>query len=299
MAQSTSKLFYDERAIGNKEDLSEEITMITPTDTPFLSRFGKVKAKSVVHDWLTDTLADAAESKHIEGADYSFSKPASRSRLSNYTQIVVTPVEVSDTQRSVDTAGIEDEFAYQLNKKMKEHARNIEYSLVNGTGNSGASGTAREVKGVLSWITTNVGTGTGTGTEYLIENMFNNLLQEIWEQGGEPDEAYANGFQKRKISDFTGGATKNVDAEDKRLTRGVDIYESDFGVIKIIPHRYMTSTVVAVLQSNLWKYAALRPTEKVDVAKVGSGTRAVVETEFTLEARNEAGSGKITGLKTS
>lgn len=299
MAQSTSKLFYDERAIGNKEDLSEEITMITPTDTPFLSRFGKVKAKSVVHDWLTDTLADAAESKHIEGADYSFSKPASRTRLSNYTQIVVTPVEVSDTQRSVDTAGIEDEFAYQLNKKMKEHARNIEYSLVNGTGNSGASGAAREVKGVLSWITANVGTGTGTGAEYLTETMFNNLLQEIWEQGGEPDEAYANGFQKRKISDFTGGATKNVDAEDKRLTRGVDIYESDFGVIKIIPHRYMTSTVVAVLQSNLWKYAALRPTKKVDVAKVGSGTRAVVETEFTLEARNEAGSGKITGLKTS
>lgn len=299
MSQSTAKLFYDERAKGNREDLSNEITMISPTDTPFLTRFGKVKAKSVIHDWLTDSLADAAESKAIEGADYSFSKVASRSRLSNYTQIIATPVEVSDTQRSVDTAGIEDEFAYQMNKKMKEHARNIEYSLVNGTGNSGTSGAAREVKGVLSWITTNIGTGTGTGTEYLTETMFNNLLQEIWEQGGNPNTAYANGFQKRKISDFTGGSTKNVDADEKKLIRGIDVYESDFGMIKIVPHRYMTSTVVSVLQDDLWKVANLRPTKRVDVAKIGSATRAVIETEFTLESRNEKGSGKITGLKTS
>lgn len=301
MSQSTAKLYYEEVAKGNREDLSDIITNISPTDTPFYSGFGKVKAKSVTHDWLTDSLASAAENKHIEGADYSFSKPGARTRLSNYTQIFVTDVEVSDTQRAVDTAGIEDEFAYQMAKAMKEHARDIEYMLVNGTGNSGASGTARELKGVLTWISTNVETGTGTGTEYLTETMFNNLLQSVWEDGGlqSGGTVYANGYQKRKISGFTGGATKNVDSEDKSLTNAVDVYDSDFGRMVVKRHRYMTSTVVAVLDNDFWKVATLRPTQKIDIAKVGSATRAVIETELTLESREEKSSGKITGLKTS
>lgn len=297
MAQASAKLTYD--AIGNREDLLDIITNISPTDTPFLSRFGKVKANATYHEWLTDSLATAAENKAIEGADYSFSKPASRTRLGNWTQIHVTPVEVSDTQRSVDSAGLEDEFAYQMAKAMKEHARDIEYGLVNGTGNSGTSGAARELKGVLAWVTTNVETGTGTGAEDLTENMFNNLLQSIWAQGGMPDYAYANGYQKRQISAFTAGNTRNVDADEKEVVRGVDVYDSDFGRIKIVPHRYMTATIVAVLQNDLWKVGTLRPTEKVDVAKVGSATRAVIETELTLESRQEAGSGQITGLTTS
>lgn len=297
MSQSSAKLTYD--AVGNREDLSDVITNISPTETPFLSRFGKVKAEATTHEWLTDALASAGANAKIEGADFSFTKPAARTRLSNWTQIFQTAVEVSDTQRSVMTAGIEDEFAYQMAKKMKEHARDIEYALVNGTGNSGASGTARELKGVLTFISTNNTTGTGTGSEALTESMYNDHLQAIWNAGGMPDTSYANGFQKRQISSFTGGNTKNVNASEKEVIVGVDVYDSDFGRIKIVPHRFMTTSVVATLQSDLWKVATLRPTKKVDVAKVGSATRAVIETELTMESRNEAGSGKITGLTTS
>jgi hypothetical protein len=297
MAQASAKLTYD--AIGNREDLSDLITNISPIDTPFLSRFGKTKATATLHEWLTDTLASPAKNAKIEGVDYSFTKRAARTRLSNYTQIFSTPVEVSDTQRAVNTAGLEDEFAYQLAKAMKEHARDIEKSLVEGTGNSGASGTARELKGVMSWIATTNITGTGTGTEYLTEAMFNLGLQKIWEQGGNPDYAYANGFQKRKISDFTAGNTRNVDSDEKEVVKGVDVYDSDFGRIKIVPHRWLTSSEVAILENEMWKVSTLRPTMKVDIAKIGSSTRAVVETELTLESRNEKASGKITGLKTS
>lgn len=250
-------------------------------------------------EWLTDSLANAGSNKHIEGADYSFSKPAARVRTGNYTQILQTPVEVSDTQRVVLKAGVEDEFAYQMAKKMKEHARDIEYALVNGTGNSGASGTARELKGVLAWISTNTTTGTGTGNEALTEDMFNDTLQDIWNQGGMPDTAWVNGFQKRKVSAFTGGATKQVEADEKKITATVSVYDSDFGRIKIVLDRFMATDQVAITQTDLWKVAILRPTKKVDVAKVGSATRAVIESELTLESRNEAGSGKITQLTTS
>jgi hypothetical protein len=296
MAQSTAKLTYEENGVGNKESLLNVVTNISPEETPYLSKFGKSKASNTLHSWLTDSLDDPANSGHIEGADYSFSKPGARTRLSNDTQIFVTPVEVSRSQMAADAAGIDNEFTYQVAKKMKEHAIKIEKALVSGTGNSGATGTGRLLKGVDSWITTNVETGTGTGSEALTEDMFNDNLQDIWEAGGSPKSAYANGTQKRAISTFTGSATKSVEASTKEIVTGVDVYDSDFGRIKIYPHRRLPTDTVHILDENLWKVAIYRPTEKIDVAVVGSAKRMVIETELTLEARQEAGNGSITDL---
>ncbi len=294
MAQSTAVLTFD--AIGNNEDLSQVVTNISPLDTLFLNRFGKTKASNTYHEWTTDSLAATTDNANIEAADYTFTKAAARARTGNYVQYVMTPVEVSDAQRAMDVAGLDDEFAYQLAKKMKEHARDIEVALVTGTGNAGTSGAARRVKGVLTWLTTNISTGTGTGNEALTETMFNDTLQNIWTNGGSPAAAYAAGAQKRAISGFTAGSTKNVNADQKELSAGVDVYDSDFGRIKVYLHRWMTSSVIAILTDDLWKVAMYIPTHKTDVAKIGAATRAVVETYFTLESKQEAGSGKITQL---
>ncbi len=299
MTNATAKTSYDERGKGNRESLLNVITNISPSETPYLSRFGKSKAGSTLHSWLTDSLTEQTNSGHIEGGDYEFSKVGARARVSNDTQIFVTPVEVSLSQNAEDTAGADDEMTYQVAKKMKEHALKIEIALSTGTGNSGASGTGRLLKGVEAWIQTNDETGTGTGEEALTEDMFNDLLQTIWTAGGTPNAAYPNGFNKRKISEFTGGSTRNVQATDKEIVRGVDVYESDFGVIKVVPHRQTTGSVVPVLDDNLWKVAIYRPTTKIDVAVVGSAKRLVIETELTLESRQEVGSGKVSHLTTS
>jgi hypothetical protein len=289
------------QAVGNKEDLLDVITNISPLETPMFSAFGKSKAKGTYHEWLSDELAAATANAHVEGDDYVFARRNPRVRTGNYTQVFVTPVEVSDTQRAVETAGLEDEYAYQMAKALKEHARDIEYAFAStaNTGNSGASGTARQLKGVMAWITTTNITGTGSGDETLTETMFNDALQAIWNKGGRPDAVYANGFQKRKISGFTASSTKFVEASEKEIVAGVDVYDSDFGRVKIVADRYMNAAQVAILQSDLWKTAVLRPTKHIEVAKVGSATRGVIETELTLESRNEAGSGKITELATS
>ncbi len=299
MAQSTAMLTYQSAGKGNRETLMDVLVNISPTETPMFSTFGKVKAEGTVHQTLVDTLANASSAGFIEGADYTFEARPPRERVTNYTQIFVTLVEVSDTQRVVLKAAVEDEFAYQIAKAMKEHARNIEKALVEGTGNPGSSNTPRELKGVLAWITTTNITGTGTGAEELTEAMFNDCLQSIWNNGGTPDTAWVNGYQKRKISAFTAGNTKEVEAEEKKVVATVSVYDSDFGRIKIALDRYMLPDQVAITQTDLWKVAVLRPTKKVDVAKIGSSTRAAIETELTLEARNEKGSGKITQLTTS
>ena len=272
---------------------------ISPTETPMLSRFSKVPASNTTHEWQTDSLSAAASNAYVEGADSDAPALTATTRESNNTQISRKLWRVTDTMEAVDKAGRGSEYAYQMAKHMKELARDMEFSLVNGTGNSGASGTARELKGVMAWIDTNNATGTGTGAEDLTEDMYNGLLQDIYDEGGNPDVTYANGYQKRKISAFSTPSTRNINVEDKRLIATVDVYDSDFGLQQIILDRYMPADEVAVLQEDLWRVAMLRPVNYKELPDNGGGPKGQVEAEYTLEALNEKASGKITNLSTS
>ena len=284
---------------GNREDLLDIISNISPTDTPMFSRFGKTKANATYHEWMQDSLSDAASNNAIEGADFSFSVPSARTRVGNYTQIFTKTAEVTGTQEVVSKAGVKSEYSYQMQKAMKEIARDVEYELVNSSSASGDSGTARGFSGVLEFISSNNETGSGTGTQALTETLYNDALQDIYDAGGNPDVTYANGWQKRKISSFSTPSTRNIDADDKKLVASIDVYESDFGLQEIILDRYMSTDTIALLEEDKWKVAVLRPFKMEEVSKVGDAKRGAIVGEMTLESLNEAASGKITELTTS
>lgn len=296
MAQATSFKTYD--VVGNREDLTDVISTITRKETPIFSALEKTKAKSTYHENQVDTLSTGSDNAAIEGADYTFALPSATTRQGSYTQIFSKTVKVSKTQvAGMDHAGAADEFDYQTEKRMKEIATDVEKALITGTGNSGASGTARRLKGMLAYITTNVTTGTGTGNEALTEAMFNDNLQDIWEAGGRPDASYVNGAQKRVISGFATSNTRYLEMnEDAKLINKVSVYESDFGVIRIELDPFMDTDKVLNVERDLWRVAVLRPIVFEDVPSLGSYKAGVIEGELTLESRNEAGSGKITQL---
>ena len=56
-------------AVGEREDLSNTIFNIAPTETPVVSSIGKTKATATYHEWQTDTLAPAVVTGLTEGAD--------------------------------------------------------------------------------------------------------------------------------------------------------------------------------------------------------------------------------------
>jgi len=74
-------------AIGMREDLSDVIYNISPTDTPFMSSVGKNKATATYHEWQTDSLAAAALGGAVEGADQSSITASPTTRIGNRTQI--------------------------------------------------------------------------------------------------------------------------------------------------------------------------------------------------------------------
>ena len=285
---------------GLREDLLDIIVNISPTETPMLSGFKKSKASGTVHEWVTDTLGTATNTTVVEGADFSDPTLTARVRHSNYCQINREGFQVSDTLDAVDKVGIKGgEYEYQLAKALKNIARGMEVAIVKGESAAGSASVARGSRGISDSTTGGTGTGWLTtnsatmGTNDITEVVYNNMLQEIFIQGGNPDTAYAHGWNKRKISAFTAGSTKNIESFAKKLVLSVDVYESDFGLQRIILDRYMPEKAVSILQKDMWSVAMLRPVKHTPLAKVGSARRGMVESEWTLVSYNEKASGTV------
>ena len=289
---------------GLREDLLDIIVNISPTETPMLSGFKKSKASGTVHEWVTDTLGTATNTTVVEGADFSDPTLTARVRHSNYCQINREGFQVSDTLDAVDKVGIKGgEYEYQLAKALKNIARGMEVAIIEGVSAAGDASTARGSQGLASgtngdggWIQQN---GATMGNAVITEVVYNNVLQDCFVQGGNPDTTYAHGWNKRKISGFTAGLTRNVESFAKKLVQSVDVYESDFGLQRIILDRYMCVKAVLMLQKDMFSVAMLRPVKHTPLAKVGSSRRGMVESEWTLVSFNEKASGKVFNTSTA
>ena len=155
--------FTAHSAIGQREDLTDIIYDISPTETPFMSSIGKTKATAVYHEWQTDSLAAATTANAaVEGADATSATLSPTVRLGNYTQIIQKTVQVSGTLDTVNKAGRKSEKAYQLAKASAELKRDLETILLANQGRSaGTSTVARKLGSILSWIKTNSDVGSG------------------------------------------------------------------------------------------------------------------------------------------
>ena len=99
---------------GIREDLSDIIWRISPTQTPFSTSIAKDKCSNTYTEWQTQDLASVTANAQIEGDDATTLAATPTARLGNYTQILTKVVQVSGTNRAVKAAGRGDELAYQM-----------------------------------------------------------------------------------------------------------------------------------------------------------------------------------------
>lgn len=307
-------LFNTQNTVGIREDLTNVLTNISPLETPFFSSIGRTKATNTLHEWQTITLAAAAANANVEGASATPASGNTTTRVGNRTQIFTKPVKVSGTQLNVDEAGRANEWAFQLDLKAKELARDIEYQLVGST--AAAAGdvsgdTARQLEGLgfnaatnatAGWLSSNVETllttASDTGTrKNMSETNFNNLLQTCWTAGGKPDAIHTAAYLKRVISSFSANATRysTVQFSDGMLKAPVSVYESDFGIVRIYLNRYIAVTALAAIETQYWAVAELRPTTFTKLAATGDAEFGQYVSELTLAAYAYTSSGKLIG----
>jgi len=301
-------------AIGAREDLSDVIYNISPTDTPIMSSIGKTKATGVYHEWQTDALAAATTNNAlVEGADATSATLSPSTRIGNYTQIVGKTVQVSGTLEAVDKAGRKSEKAYQLAKASAEIKRDIETIITANQGQAvgTSNSTARKMGSLLSYIKTNtskngtsvtgvdpttigVSTRTDGSTRTFTETILKDVISKVFVSGGTPSALFVSPALKQVVSGFTGLAAQRYQVPTSgqaTILAGADLYQSDFGVLQIVPNRFMRTRDALVLDPEYAALAYLRPFQTNELAKAGDSDKTQILAELTLEVRNEAAHG--------
>lgn len=308
---------------GNREDLADVIYDISPMDTPFLSEAAKYTADAVYHEWQTDSLDAAAANRQLEGDDATANTLSPTTRVGNYCQISSKVVQVSGTQRKVDSAGRADEFSYQVAKRGRELKRDMERALTqNQASSAGGAGTARSSASLESWLSTNyVSAGTGTAqtvpgfssgtvaapTDSTIAGTFvkadlDTAIQNCWTEGGDPKIIMVGPHNRTQISGFAGISTLQTDAQagqDVTLMGAVDFYKSNFGTLKVVPNRFQRDETAFVLDMEYLGVSTLRNMEIDPLAKTGDSDKSLLICEYTLRVNNEAASAQVRDLTTS
>jgi hypothetical protein len=294
-----------------KPDGSREIMLVTAVAGNVLTvvrRYGSTAAFALTNGLKLLILGNAA----IEGDDRPATQSTSRSRKRNYTQIFSAAVEVSGSMRAARAYGIADEIDFQKQERLRELLRDLENCVINGVApaatQQGSPTVRRTLNGIIPSILTNqfapntggipAGAGSGAG---LTEQMLNACLRLTWEQSaGAIDTILVGGAQKRKINEFLSNSRLFSPTAEK-LTNQVSVYESDFGVQRVVMSRWIPADAIVFLDSSRVQVMPLqgRSFHFKPLASPGDAETGMVLGEYTLEFKNENAHAILRGLATT
>jgi len=308
-------IFVDDASVFKIGDLvrpgqSGEVMLVEAVDTVtnvlgVFRGYGATTAETLADNMELNILGNAA----LEGDDSPGARFSNRVRKSNYTQIFTSGIDVSGSLQASRAYGISDEVDYQKQERMRELLRDLENCVINGvapTADQQGSGTVRRsMNGLIHSMTTNqfvpgagaIPLGDGGGDE-LNEVVLNAALKQIWDQSsGGVDTIVVGGAQKRKINGFATGSRAYL-PEDQTYSDMISVYESDFGVCRVILSRWVPTDTVMLLDSSRVSVMPMqgRSFHYKPLAATGDSVSGQVIGEYTTEFKNENAHGLISGL---
>jgi hypothetical protein len=276
--------------IGIKEDVSDIITNITPTKTPFQSMIGSEKCTQTLFQWQEDSLRDEADNKKVEGHTAVDSTRSPTTMRTNYTQIIADVIKVSGTADAVSTYGRAKESAYQMAKVAAELKRDLEYAFVGIGANAavaGNSSTAREMASAFSLIDSTMRIFTGGTSTPVDEADVLTMLQSTYTEGSECDILMVTPANSLEIADFAVGSSRDRDiGTGKKLVNVVDVYVSPFGEVKVVLNRFIKAKHTLLFDPEMWKKVYLRNWTRETLAKTGDNLQMMLLGEFSLKHKN-------------
>lgn len=296
---------------------------VTPSDTPFLSAIGGLTGGRPTDqkefEWQTYDLRDPEIPAHLEGQNAPTSRARTRTNVTNVVQIFHETVEVSYTKLAATgqrdglpgNNPVMDEMSWQVEQALKQLARDIEYTFIQGTYAKPADNSApRKTRGILEAITTNVVTldGGAGAPKALAEEDVLDLMQMVWENGGIREQETAtlmcNAGVKRQLTKIF--ITDKGYDEESRNVGGVSVQtiETDFGRVNIMLNRYMPVDQLAVVSLDVCAPRFLLIPGKgflfeEPLAKTGASDKTQIYGEIGLEYGAETQHGKITNILVS
>lgn len=287
------------RAAGSAEIMF--VTAVGSGDITVQRGYGGTAAEALSDGQPLHIVCNAA----LEGDDAAAARFTVRSRLTNCTQIFSATVEVSGSEQAVRQIAINDELDYQKHQRLREMLRELEDAVINSVApannTQGSASIRRTMRGLRSFIATNRFVPDVNGfpdDTTLTEEQLNTALRAIWQNSnGSVDLIVVGGSEKRAINQFV-ASNRRYSAQGETFKDAISVYESDFGICRIVLSRSVPAGTVLLLDSSRIEVLPLagRSFQYRPLARTGDRESGQLVGEYTLELRNENAHGIIEGL---
>ena len=323
-----------ENLVGSQEDWANYITNVEMRETPFLDWLPVgSKPVGVRFDYQAEVNADPAINSHIDGKPWTtFSSVGEgRGELNALIQWFDKTGSISKLSQDVtNIAGIADQLAREIPKKMKEMAIDMETNFCEDhdcrTGNevqgylsrgvgSWVKATAQSTLPVPADFLTASGSIVTTATASQTEDGIRDVLQSMHSVSKTHQDimGFVGPSLKRKFSDFqlyipssastqATGVSFNHDGKSKEIMRTVDTYKSDFGTLHLALTYWLAAITGSAAVKNGRGYFLHRPmwevrwNQKPKVYKPefkGGSYEFAMDAILMLVCKNPKGEGKV------
>ena len=284
-------------------DLRQEIALTSPTDTPFttlvMGRGQVVPAKDITVTWRERKLNEDRGTLILEGAEAGKPIKSTRGSLSNNCQIIEKVTQVSGTAQALNPVGIGNSFDAEVNDRLVEVKRDLEYYYLCGVKADEAESVPRQMNGIINLVNSE---NAVDATDGLTEDILLDALQKIWDHGAQGEYfGFVNASVKRLINKLAKQGenirfVKGDEGVGKMFGVAYNKFESDFGIINLALDRHMAAETILVVDMEQVEIAELRPTFYEDLPKAGDYFKGHIINESTIKLLNSYAAAKITAV---
>ena len=320
------------------ESVMNAIFDISRIPLPFADRAGTGSHSNQYHSWLMDKLVDAViDNQRIDGQEVATgtaNDTKNGRRVGNHSEIRTKRVEVSTRAQEVNTVEHANELAHQVTRRQQELRRDVDATaLSNNASVEGTDTVAGQSGGLAAWLTSldvdgnaaassNVFRAVGgadggwddTATDRLIaasvpgtvpeaitETKIRDVVQAIFEKGGEPDTLMTTPAGKRIISEYLFTSTAKVativnespggSARERKAQGSIDLFITDFGALELVPNRLQPAfdtlnDIAFILDFSFLEMSFLEGYTTKPLAKTSLADNRIMEVDWTLVVKN-------------
>jgi hypothetical protein len=329
-------LLLETAQVGKREDLRDIMSVVDAKKYPVTSMAPKGAApNNTLFEWLVDNYPSPSFAGVMDGTDVTTyeNMMAGRARLQGRIQIFMHAPMVSLLAQEVsDVAAIgkRQEMAKSIVKAIEMLKRDMECAFCSDVDSQAQSGgaTPYRTRGLGVWIQNGAQTDLpvsasyrtptasidATATASFTEVILNGVMQSVWDQTGTDGtfQLVCGRTLRTKISSFTQyqTAATNVmaaiktftqNANERKITATIDVYEGDFGTIELFPTAWNANDQAAavqrargyLLEMDLLQLIYHTMPQRKPLPDLGGGPRELVYAIAGLAVLNPLGLGKF------
>jgi hypothetical protein len=317
-----------------REDVMDKIWDISNVPLPFTDLCSKGTHTNRRVEFVENVLATQVSSNAlVEGADVSQDNTKLGTRIGNYTQIAGKEIKVTDTAENANSIGNQGTIAGQVKDRQIELRRDVEAQMLTHQASvAGDADTTAGISGGLgAQLKTNVSVGatgsvggfnTTTGLfaaptpgtpRALSETTLRDILQSIYENGGNTSVIMARPVVIRKLSEYLFSSTARVATmtSEKEQQSGpgpliaygsVNVFVTDFGqTLQLKDNRMQLADTTGVssvylLDSAHLRQSFLRGYMVEPLAKTGLSEKRLMSCQYSLLVLNERSQGALLAI---